>query len=60
MHTVSLMCVGTCMKTCEHVSGYTSILIYIHTAYMCVRAGESVSMRVLCFSVCQFHRALYD
>ena len=26
----------------------------------CVRAGESVSARVLCLSVCQFHFALYD
>ena len=26
----------------------------------CLRAGESVSARMLCFSVCQFHFALYD
>ena len=55
------------------VSGFTSILIYTHTAYvracMCacvraceyvrarVRAGESVSARVLCFSVFPFRFA---
>ena len=46
--------------TCVGVLGYASILIYTHTVYMCVLAGDSESVRVLCFSVCQFHFVSYD
>ena len=64
-----------CTETCEHdVPGYTAILIYIQStrvsvcvcggggACLCAfgRAGDSVSARVLCLSVCQFDFALYD
>ena len=48
------------------VSGYTSILIYTHTVYMCVCVcvcvcvQETLWVRGHCVSVCQFHFALYD
>ena len=41
------MCVCVCVCECVR-------------ACVCVCAGDSVSARVLCFSVCQFHFALYD
>ena len=67
------MCVGACTETCEHVyvGLQVSILIYTHRVYECVcvcvsqceheraRAGYA-SVRMLCFSVCQFHFALYE
>ena len=42
--------------------GYTSVLIDTQTVCLGVglSACDSVSARVLCFSVCQFHFALYD
>ena len=43
------VCVCVCVGVCECVR-----------ACVRVRAGDSVSARVLCFSVCQFHFALYD
>ena len=61
--TINSMGVGAYTETCEHicVSGYTFILINTHTVYLvcvrastCVRAGKSVSARVMCFSVCHF------
>ena len=46
---VCVFCVYVCVCVCVCVS-------------VCVRAGDSVSAKVLCFSatVCQFHFALYD
>ena len=61
MRTINVMCVGACTETCEHVR-YTSILIHTHSLCMCacVHAGDSVSARVFCFSVCQFHFVMFD
>ena len=39
------VCVGACVCVCRCV---------------CVLAGDSVSARILCFSVCRFHFDLYD
>ena len=51
------------VNMCVCVSGYTSILIYTHTVYVCVCV---YAYRLLyecedvCVSVCQFHFALYE
>ena len=74
--TINSTGMHACTETCEHdVPGYTSILIYIQSTRVCVwggvggggaclcafvRAGDSVSARVFCLSVCQFDFALYD
>ena len=68
------MSMRACTQTCEYVSGYIPPNVHTVYArvgggveggcvFVCVhafvRAGDSVSAKVLCLSVCQFDFALY-
>ena len=52
MHSCMRVCVCACMFVCVCVPVCVCVRACMRG---CARAGESVSARVLCFSVCQFH-----
>ena len=63
-HTINSMHVGPhgnrwmCVRLPIHPNLHTYRLRVC--VCVCMRAVDSVSVRVLCFSVCQFHTALFD
>ena len=54
-------CVNTSVCVCGSVYGNCEhVCTIIESTCVCARAGDSVSAKVLCFSVCQFLFTLYD
>ena len=53
---------GICVRQVTHTSKFTHLQSTCVCVCMHVRAcaDDSVSVKVLCFSVCQFHFALHD